>query len=74
MPRLRGIHGATTVKQDEVETILAAARELLLAIKHANPALHPQDIASILFTATPDLGGGLPSQSSPAAPAGTWCR
>jgi chorismate mutase len=61
---VRGIRGAITVKQDEAEAILAAARELLLVIQQANPALHPQDIASILFTATPDLAAAFPAKAA----------
>ena len=50
----QGIRGATYVNEDTPEAILAATRELLMAIAEAN-ALHPEDIVSIFFTATPDL-------------------
>jgi len=52
---VRGIRGAIQVEQDDKEIILNATRELLLETIKANPGLEPQDIASIFFTATPDL-------------------
>jgi chorismate mutase len=51
---LRGIRGATTCKADE-ENVLNATKELLSAIFVANPTLQTEEIASILFTVTPDL-------------------
>ncbi|WP_322507435.1 chorismate mutase [Anaerolinea sp.] len=52
---IRGIRGATTVDENTPEAILAGTRELLLALMQANPALKPEDIASIFFTMTEDL-------------------
>jgi chorismate mutase len=52
---IRGIRGATVAQVNESEPILAATREMLLAIRDANPALQPEDIASIIFTVTDDL-------------------
>ncbi|WP_322508775.1 chorismate mutase [Anaerolinea sp.] len=52
---IRGIRGATTVDENTPEAILAGTRELLLALMQANPALKPEDIASIFFTMTDDL-------------------
>ena len=51
----RGIRGANNVSEDTPNAILAATRELLLAIVDANPSLYPEDIASIFFTTTHDL-------------------
>jgi chorismate mutase len=53
--RTRGIRGAITVDVDQTASVLAATRELLLAMLHANPDLHPEDMASVIFTTTPDL-------------------
>jgi chorismate mutase len=61
---VRGIRGATTVCEDSAEAILAATRELLLAIQTANPALRPEDIASVFFTATEDLHAAYPAQAA----------
>ena len=51
---LRGVRGATTVEDNEADEILAATRELLQALAQAN-GIAPADVASIIFTATPDL-------------------
>jgi chorismate mutase len=52
---IRGIRGATVAQCNESDSILSATRELLLAIRDANPSLGTDDIASILFTVTDDL-------------------
>lgn len=52
---IRGVRGATVAQVNEPEPILAATREMLLAIREANPTLQTEDIASILFTVTDDL-------------------
>ncbi len=51
---VRGIRGATTC-QNTVESVLERTRELLLEMVKINPSLQPADIASALFTVTPDL-------------------
>jgi chorismate mutase len=51
---VRGIRGATTCTP-YVESVLTATKELLLALVKSNPTLNPADIASVLFTVTPDL-------------------
>jgi chorismate mutase len=63
---VRGIRGATTVCEDSASAILAATRELLLAILEANPDLQPADIASIFFTMTQDLRAAYPAQAARA--------
>ncbi len=60
---VRGIRGATTVEDDSREAILAATRELLSAIVAANQ-IAPDDIASALFTATPDLSAEFPARAA----------
>lgn len=64
MLTVRGIRGATTVDEDSAEAILAATRELLLAILEANPKLRPADIASVFFTSTDDLRAAYPAQAA----------
>ena len=59
----RGIRGATTVTSDSAEEILAATRELLARIAEAN-GIRPEDIASILFTVTPDLSAAFPARAA----------
>jgi chorismate mutase len=59
----RGIRGATSVEANSVEAILAATRELLASIAAAND-LAVEDVASIIFTATPDLDQVAPARAA----------
>jgi len=61
---LRGVRGATTAAQDQPEEILSATRELMEAIFRANPALQPEDIASVIFTTTADLRAVYPARAA----------
>lgn len=61
---IRGIRGAITVHIDEPETILAATKELLQAVLSANPELHREEIASVLFTTTEDLTSVYPARAA----------
>jgi chorismate mutase len=56
----RGIRGATTVDENTAEAILEAARDLLIRIVEAND-LRQEDIASVIFTTTPDLDAEYPA-------------
>ncbi len=56
----RGVRGAITVEANTADAILEAARELLEALIAANH-IAPDDIASVLFTATPDLNAIYPA-------------
>ena len=60
---LRGVRGATTVEHNEAEEILTATRELLKALVEAN-GIAPVDIASIIFTITPDLTAAFPARAA----------
>jgi len=60
---VRGIRGAITVKEDDQSQVLQATRELLEEIIKQND-LNSQDIASILFTVTPDLKSAFPAQAA----------
>jgi len=59
----RGIRGATTASENNSEAILAATRELLEAIKTANN-VQPEDIASVIFTVSPDLTAAFPARAA----------
>ncbi|HLE15906.1 MAG TPA: chorismate mutase [Anaerolineales bacterium] len=61
---VRGVRGATSVDQDQPEEVLAATRELLLAIQEANPSLKAEDLASALFTVSDDLRSAYPAQAA----------
>lgn len=56
----RGIRGATTVERNDKETILAATKELLQLLIEKND-LHPEDVASAIFTTTADLDAEFPA-------------
>ena len=58
--RCRGIRGATTVDSNSREAILDATRELLDRLVDAN-SVETDDIASALFTTTPDLNAEFPA-------------
>lgn len=60
----RGIRGATTVLEDEAETILQATRELLEAILNENESMTPEDVGSAIFTVTDDLASTFPAQAA----------
>lgn len=57
---IRGIRGATTVPANTREAILDAARELLDEIVRLNE-IERDDVASIIFTTTPDLDAEFPA-------------
>jgi len=56
----RGVRGATTVEQNEREEILTATRQLLALIIRQN-GMEPADIASAVFTTTPDIDAEFPA-------------
>ena len=61
---IRGIRGAVNVSVDEPDEVFRATKELLGAIQDANPTLHPDDCASVFFTATHDLTSAYPAQAA----------
>ncbi len=63
MTYLRGIRGATTVSEDTAASILEATEELVREIVASN-GLDSQDVASALFTVTPDLRAEFPAAAA----------
>jgi chorismate mutase len=63
MTYLRGIRGATTVSEDTAASILEATEELVREIVASND-LDSQDVASALFTVTPDLRAEFPAAAA----------
>jgi len=59
----RGIRGATTVEANTAEAILAATGELLARMVEAN-GLAAEELASAVFTVTPDLDAAFPAQAA----------
>jgi chorismate mutase len=60
---VRGIRGAITVDRDDPALILDATERLLRAMVERNGFV-PDDIASALFTMTPDLVSGFPAAAA----------
>ena len=63
--RLRALRGATTVDRDEPAAILEATEELLTELIGRN-GVAPDDIVSIVFTATPDVRAEFPARAARA--------
>jgi chorismate mutase len=60
MTSCRGIRGATTVSENNADAILLATRELLEQIIAQN-GVQEEDVASVIFTMTPDLDAICPA-------------
>ena len=60
---VRGIRGAITVARDEPSLILDATERLLRTIVERNRFV-PEDVASALFTVTPDLVSEFPAAAA----------
>ena len=58
--RCRGIRGATTVDSNTRNDILQGATELLRRMVDAN-GVRVEDVASVIFTTTPDLNAEFPA-------------
>ncbi len=59
----RGVRGATTVERDEQGEILRETRQLLAWMVHAN-GIEREDVASIIFTTTPDIDAAFPATAA----------
>jgi len=59
----RGLRGATTATANTPEAIHAATRELLTRLIEAND-LRADDVASVIFTASPDLTAAYPAAAA----------
>jgi len=60
---VRGIRGAVTVESDTSEAILEATKRLLESMLNANH-VNRAEIASIIFTCTPDLKSEFPAAAA----------
>jgi chorismate mutase len=61
--RLRAARGAIRVPSDDGDELLGATERLLSAILERN-AVDPDDLVSILFTATEDLRSAFPAEAA----------
>ena len=60
---VRGVRGAITVDEDSADAIWSATRELLEALITGN-AIDEADVASVIFTTTPDLTAAFPAKAA----------
>lgn len=60
--KVRGIRGATTVKNNEEREILQATSDMLLRIIESNQ-VEPEDICSVFVTTTADLTAAFPAKA-----------
>jgi len=60
---VRAVRGAIQVDADDREEVLAATTELLTAVLERNQ-LSPDDLISVIFTATPDLRSEFPAYAA----------
>ncbi len=63
MSAVRGVRGAITVERDEAELLLSATERLLREIVSEN-GIDSDDVASALFTLTPDLVSQFPAAAA----------
>ncbi len=60
---MRGVRGAITVEEDSAEAIWSATQEMLAALIEANN-IDEADVASLIFTTTPDLTAAYPAKAA----------
>lgn len=60
---VRAVRGATQVEADDRELILDGIRELVTVVLERN-RLEPDDLISVVFTATPDLKAEFPAYAA----------
>lgn len=60
---VRAVRGAIQVDADERDQVLEATTELLTAVLERN-GLAPEDLISVVFTATPDLHSEFPAYAA----------
>ena len=60
---IRGVRGAITVQANREVAILDATRRLLAEMVRVND-VEPDEIAAIIFTATPDLNAAFPAEAA----------
>ncbi|MEZ4731940.1 MAG: chorismate mutase [Caldilineaceae bacterium] len=63
MTLCRGVRGATTVEADDRELVLKATRELLALMIRLN-GIRSEEVASAIFTTTPDVVAVFPATAA----------
>lgn len=60
---VRAVRGATQIERDDRDELLEATTELLTTVLERN-GLMPDDLISVVFTATPDLRSEFPAYAA----------
>lgn len=60
---VRAVRGATQIERDDRDELLEATTELLTTVLERN-GLRPEDLISVVFTATPDLRSEFPAYAA----------
>jgi chorismate mutase len=60
---VRAVRGAIQIEQDDRQEVLDATTELLTAVLERNE-LEPEDLISVVFTATPDVRSEFPAYAA----------
>lgn len=60
---MRAVRGATQIERDDRDVVLDAAGELVQAVLDRNGIL-PDDLISVIFTATPDITSEFPAYAA----------
>jgi chorismate mutase len=63
MIRVRGVRGAITVEKNTADEILGATRTLLEELIAANE-IEEEEVASVIFTTTPELNAAFPAKAA----------
>ncbi|WP_371478700.1 chorismate mutase [Kitasatospora sp. NBC_00315] len=63
MQGVRAFRGAVQLEQDDPQELLTAVKALLTEVLAVN-GLSPDDLISIIFTATPDLRSAFPARAA----------
>jgi chorismate mutase len=61
--RLHALRGAISVEHDDAGEVMARTTELMRELLERN-GLHPDDVVSCIFTATPDLKAAFPAAAA----------
>ena len=64
---LRGVRGATTVAEDDPRQIAERTSELVRILVESN-GIRAEDVASAVFTATPDVSAAFPAVAARSVP------
>lgn len=65
-PRVRALRGATTLDHDHRDHLMARTQELIATLFDRNDVA-PDDLISIVFTATDDITSAFPAEAARAA-------